>query len=137
MNAIDVRCDYEGLRIAAGELLEEALIGEHRRAIEQRYKGSQSLERMLEGLPIPDRSLAAAFYDWAAHLFLIDANGGRGIMRELWRTQAIELKGLCAIAVARRGYQEKHPPCPQCGLPALHPESNRCASCGAELKKAA
>lgn len=133
--SIDVRGDREGLEIAAGEMLMEAMMAPHRRNIERQMRGASAaqMERALSATRIP-RTVAAGYYSWAEHLFHLEGTIASGSKA---RVQAVELRGLAAIAAARHEFNHAHPPCPGCGLRLLDRGVDSCGACGKKFGRTA
>ncbi len=127
---IEISRDYEGLRQAALELLEESRTSVRRErtaaALEQAappftLAGEELLTRMA-----PQRKLAAGYYDRVAYLMELD---GVPANRSGAPLEVTELHGLAAVARARDEFAAAHPACPGCGQPRETQFQNFC-ECG-------
>lgn len=129
MEAIRVAADFEGLQIAALELLEEAFDAPERARIEQLAAVAANSEKLLASLP-QRRTLSPGYYFWIAAIqeHVIDAMEAgiafreRDIRSEEW---------LCVLAIrrARADFSQKHPPCRGCGKPLRDAQANQCDAC--------
>ena len=131
--AHDPRRDQLGLKQAAFELLEEAMMAQHRRRIERQLAGGENLERALAGLRM-ERTLADGYYAWAAHLFMLDSVRELGAMRPGF-LDAAEIDGLAALRSARHQFAREHPPCPHCGAALYDSFAMSCETCQGQIER--
>ena len=108
---IQVSRDYEGLRIAAAELLEEEFSGEDRDRAVRRAVNAANREALL-AQAAPARSLADGYYVRAQYLFWLD-----GVLRvmPIHEMTSTEMGGLNVIREARERFRQEHPHCHHCG----------------------
>jgi ribosomal protein L40E len=124
---IDVRRDYAGLRIAAGEMYVEmfvqAELDEVLAATDTPRAACEAVVKMM-----PRRSIAQGYYGWVGYLQWLRAMcdlPGAGI-----ELLADEAQGLLVLAEAERAFRRTHPACWKCG--ALNEaETSGCRKCGA------
>src|SRR5690242_15946181 len=131
---IDVRSDFEGLKIAAGELFTEFLAGTYRNAIGKKLENSASLEAVLADYQT-ERSLADGYYRRAEHLIDLSGKLQLGAAIGLREISWDEMDGLIAVNSASARFREAHPPCPNCGIPLWSRHAQICAICNGEIER--
>lgn len=126
--------DYEGLRIAAAELLEAQLTDERFDAVARFLDEETPSEqwRKLERTYATRLTLALAYYQRAIYLFEL-----RGLDLPAHRLRPEQVRGMAAMERARDEHEQKHPPCPHCGKPLEHAAAFVCWSCNRPTKGAA
>ncbi|ABF42420.1 hypothetical protein Acid345_3419 [Candidatus Koribacter versatilis Ellin345] len=109
---IVVSRDYDGLRIAALELMNEEFQGEDRDRLARRAKAGAANSEAMLAEAAPARSLADGYYVRADYLFWLD-----DVLRATTIAQmsAAEVHGLNAVRRARDQFRMEHPNCPHCG----------------------
>src|SRR5579864_3527926 len=128
---IVVSRDYEGLRIAAMELLEEQRTS---RDQELRFRNldlanTANADAVLEQMA-HKRTVSDGYYMRVRYLFWLE--GMLKLNAVIPELQVNEAEGLEAVSAARNEFRSKYPPCGRCGFPN-HKFIPRCAECGAEL----
>lgn len=128
---IQVARDFEGLRVAALELMEEEFQGDDRdRLVRRAQDGATNREAML-AQSAPSRTLSDGYYLRANYLFWL-----RSLELPKASLNAAEESGLRAVAVAFSEFEKSHPGCPHCGM---RNEKARitCKSCGKKTVRGA
>jgi hypothetical protein len=131
MSVIDPSRDYEGVKHAAGELLLEGLAEHYLQTVVRRL-GQAYLDQLLAEYETR-RSLAAGYYDWAAHLSHIADQIRLGLPPKglAWS----ETEGLIALEAARAAFKLEHPPCSHCGTPLFSRHARICQICNRSLEE--
>lgn len=132
---IVVSRDYEGLRIAALELFEEARTT---REQERRFRNidldrTVNAEQLIEQA-MPKRTLSDGYYSRVRYLLWLERTQEAGV--NFKNLQVSEVEGVGAVNEARSEFKSKYPPCPRCGFPNTK-FMPRCGECGAELQSKA
>ncbi|MBZ5703237.1 MAG: hypothetical protein LAN84_15500 [Acidobacteriia bacterium] len=130
----DVRTGMRNIETAAFELLEEGLAAHYRSSLARRLGPSVNLDKAIAGFST-ERSLPEEFYGWTAHLFGLDRARELGAIPGPEAIQAVELRGLEALAQARARFRDRHPPCAHCGTLLFDRLVQTCEICGGDLKK--
>lgn len=130
----DVRAGAANIETAAFELLDEGLAEHYRRSLARRLGPSANLEQAIAGFST-ERSLPEGFYDWTAHLFRLERARELGAAAGPEAIQAVELRGLEALAQARARFRDLHPPCAHCGILLFDRLVQTCQICGGDLRK--
>lgn len=127
---MEIARDFEGIRIAAGEMMAEEMMVPHRARIKRQMEGAspENLEHALAATVVT-RTLAPAYYNTAQHLFFLE----HSLVAPIF-LQAVEQHGLAAIADARHRFDAEHPQC-RCGMRMIFHDSP-CANCGFDPMKA-
>ncbi|GEM_PF-5902144 len=120
---IQVAKDEAGIRRAARDMFEAELAIAGAAALRKRAPA------LAEAVTAPEQKLAEGYYAWTGHLLRLDRMLHLQVVRGLRRVTADELRGLSAVAEARREFDEAHPPCAHCAAPQLAPEDTRCWRC--------
>lgn len=127
---IVVARDYEGLKIAARELLEESLRADDRERLEALAEQAPNREEILARTAEATRTLADGYYTRIAYLVLLERARELGSAFRLEELEATEFHGLVMLEAARAEFATDHPPCPGCGAPRATPFATRCSKCG-------
>jgi hypothetical protein len=131
---IDISRDYEGLRMAAMEFLQEEFVAS---ALERSLSDAvddpniENKERLLQD--VHSRTLADGYFERLRYLAWLDSTLEFGASAGLSPLLNDEIEGLRVLRSARAEFFRKHPPCPSCG------ELNKagaksCRSCRKEFK---
>ncbi len=111
--AILVQRDFEGIRAAYRELLEEDL-------------AARSAQATGAKQPEAKRALADGYYRWVMTLLRIEER--REVNSEM-SLPADCTDGLVALARVRTEFEHAHPPCPRCSASLLTAHDTFCWSC--------
>lgn len=130
---IAVARDYEGLKTAALERLEEAFQEKDvERTLRRATEGPCNAEDVIAACA-PKQTLAAGYYARADYLFWL-----AGVMETVsfrpHELSVTEAEGLRVVAQARAQFQREHPPCPNCGAPNRR-HTLQCRECMFDMKK--
>jgi len=132
-NVIRVSADLAGLRVAALELFEGAMLEEQSAPALRRAPLGEDRDRVLERTA-PARSLSPGYYERVAYLLSLEQELGLGLMTRPSELLASELDGLFAVKSARSEFEREHPACPGCG--ALNQKfAATCRACRRELRE--
>ena len=129
METIRVAEDFEGLRIAALELLEESFEAPETERLRRFAEIAANGAEMLAKLP-QRRTLSPGYYIWLAAIqeSVVEpmeagiAFGERDLLAD-------EALALLAIRRARSDFNEAHPPCRGCGKPMRDAQASHCDGC--------
>ena len=121
MNVEPMR-DEEGLRAAALEQMEFDLLAQYETA-----RGRNG-ER-------PAGQFADGYYAWLGHLLHIERERALEVTRGMAPLQAVELRGLAALAEARDEFEKRHPSCAHCNAHLIKPGVDICWQCGKKVKE--
>lgn len=128
---IAVARDYEGLRIAALELMQEAFDDvERERTLQRAGQGPANIDALLASLA-PKRTVAEGYYTRVEYLFWLDSMLGR-IPTSFATLSITEAEGLNMLTQARAEFKRQHPACPRCGAANLR-FAFRCRECMADI----
>lgn len=125
--------DFDGLKIAAIELLEEGFAEKRIERFRARAQGVENMDDIVRSV-MPRRSLAEGFYRRASYLGWLVRAIDAG---ERFSLFADELIGIVAVRAAELEYERNHPSCNQCGEPLPARDAAGCEACGARQRKGA
>jgi hypothetical protein len=127
-----VTTDIPGIRQAALELLVESLREEDVERQLDSLREQDAAPEILAKLA-PRRTLADAYYEYAAYILWLRGKRADGIDIEVL---ADEAEGLSTIEDALREYDRAHPCCPRCGFRQYSATTMLCRKCGLNFRKA-
>ncbi len=126
---IAVSQDAEGLRVAALELMEDALDAPQREANEQLAEHAAEPEKIREAAE-PKRTLSPGYYMWLGYVAESIARPlEAGIAFRDADLGADEILALMILSEARAKFQRMHPPCSGCGKPLRYEWDKTCNDC--------
>jgi hypothetical protein len=126
---IAVSQDAEGLRMAALELMEDALDAGQREANEQLAEYSGDPELVLRAAQ-PKRTLSPGYYMWLGYVAETIAEPlEAGIAFSEANVDADEILALGILSEARAKFRRMHPPCSGCGKPLRYEWDKSCNDC--------
>jgi ribosomal protein L40E len=126
---IDPRRDFSGLRIAAGELLDEGYRSPDFKRLVTQARG-EAMVGVIEKL-MPVRTVAEGYYVWIGYLcWLRLVMTLPGLKLEL---NADEVEGLLVLQEAQRQFDNNHKRCYHCGV-QNEKSAGTCRECMTELK---
>jgi hypothetical protein len=128
---IDVSRDYEGLRIAAGELFEEEFIADGIR-IDADDPNLDNIERLLRDQTV--RTVAEGYFERLRYLLWLESTLEFGAPAGLSPLLRDEVEGMRAVRSARAEFSRRHPSCPNCGE-LNNASAFSCRGCGKDLRK--
>jgi hypothetical protein len=126
---IAVSQDEEGLRMAALELMEDALDAGQREANEQLAEHSVDPE-LVRAAAQPKRTLSPGYYMWLGYVAEAIAEPlEAGIGFRDADLGADEIVALGILSEARAKFRRMHPPCNGCGKPLRYEWDKSCNDC--------
>lgn len=129
MIAVSIARDQSGLEQAAFEMMEDALHDPERARVAQLAEVSANPEAVLASAPSA-RSLPEGYYARVGYLMELESILGLGVELRPDEIDLSELRGLSAIAAARRKFDRLHPPCARCGRRLENEWDKVCGECG-------
>jgi hypothetical protein len=130
MQVIQVESDYEHLRVAFAELLEEFYRADVGSNFEEAVANAANADALREAAV--SRSLSPGYYCWAQYLFYLDRFRVAGVQFTFHDLAEEDLLGLAIVTEERRKFYESHPACPVCRT--LNESSSfSCRDCGRNL----
>jgi len=127
MNVVAIARDYDGLKQAAFELLEEARMEPQNEKLRRLAEQASNTDRVLDGIK-SQRTLAEGYYVRIGFLLELESVLQLGVELKL-NLDLSEMQGLRSIQQARREFGTKHPPCRGCGTPVDEHWQARCPEC--------
>lgn len=126
---ITVSQDLDGLRVAALELMEEALDAPQRKANEQLAEYAADPEQ-LRAAAAPKRTLSPGYYLWLGYVAEAIAEPlEAGVAFREADMGVDEVSALLILSEARAKFHLLHPPCNGCGKPLRHEWDKTCNDC--------
>jgi hypothetical protein len=124
---IQVESDYENVRVAVGELLEEFFKADVGASFEEAVANAANADALREAAVA--RSLSPGYYEWVQYLFYLDRFRVAGVQFTFRDLAEEDLLGMAIVNEERKTFSQSHPPCTACGT--LN-ESSRfsCRNCG-------
>jgi ribosomal protein S27AE len=119
--------DLAGIRVAAREMLEAALLSMMRKKAERLIRGAANEQELLAEYD-GQFTLAEGYYTWVNYLFSLRRGLDDGTVLPQW-LEADDVRGLYVVGEAREAFREAHPPCVHCGA-ALRAAGDNCWRCG-------
>src|SRR5882724_3986395 len=133
MIAIAIARDYDGLKQAALEMLEEERSSEHRQRVERQAATAANGEAMLAALGT-ERTLADGYYMRIGYLLELESMIHAGLHFEAKEMAMSKVRGLIAIESARAEFDRLHPRCRGCGTRLDDTLDNVCGDCRMRVK---
>jgi hypothetical protein len=127
MNVVSIAHDYGGLKCAALELLDEARLEPHRQRADRLAEFAENAEQILAAAA-PKRSLADGYYARLGYLLELEQLMHLGYQFAS-AIKLSEMRGLLALAAARREFDALHPPCKRCGARLDNEGETTCPAC--------
>jgi len=109
MNVVAIARDYDGLKQAAVELLEEARMEPRNEKLRRLAEQASNTDRVLDGIK-SQRTLAEGYYVRIGFLLELESVLQLGVELKL-NLDLSEMQGLRSIQQARREFGTTHPPC--------------------------
>ncbi|HWR17117.1 MAG TPA: hypothetical protein VN577_19970 [Terriglobales bacterium] len=131
---IEVAKDYEGLSIAARELLEEELHAPDDDRTRKSAEQAANREAVLRSLK-ERRTLSPGYYVRARYLFDLDRKM-TVIQFGLSDVTPSEINGVLAIRQAKNKFLSDHPECPYCGALQMYSNVPQCRRCRKKFRGA-
>lgn len=132
IGAIAVARDYDGLKQAALELLEESRSEPQNEKLRRVAEGAANREQILQGI-VSHRTLAEGYYMRISYLLELESMIHIGV--DLGDLEMSEMYGLASIQHARREFDSTHPLCTGCQAVRLEQGETRCPECSsAEMR---
>jgi hypothetical protein len=110
---IQVESDYENVRVAVGELLEEFYRADVGASFEEAVAHAANADALRDAAV--SRSLSPGYYEWAQYLFYLDRFRVAGVQFTFRDLAEEDLLGMAIVNEERRKFSQSHPPCPACG----------------------
>jgi hypothetical protein len=129
IGTISVASDFIGLKTAALELMEEALMASERDRIEKLASMAANRDAILASYGGPERTMADGYYTRVGYLLDLESfiSLGAGAQIELELTEA---RGILCIREARDKFRRMHPPCAGgCGRLLTNANERKCSDC--------
>jgi hypothetical protein len=125
---ISTERDLPGIRAAAGEMFEAALLGQMREKAARLVAGAANEDELLAEYDAK-QTKAEGYYVWVRHLAELHQLMQTGISIGLGQIRMSEQEGLVALAAARAEFLRAHPGCMHCQA-MLQCAGDVCWQCG-------
>src|SRR5438046_2617345 len=110
MIAVAIARDYDGLKQAALELLEEVFAEPENERLQRSGEQDANADQILAGI-VSTRSLGEGYYMRIGYLLELEAMMEVGIALRPENVEYREMRGLIALREARMEFKRIHPPC--------------------------